>query len=277
MITESTTVQVHSLASGSSGNAVLITSDERGLLIDAGISGRALSAGMRARGIRADQLDGVLLTHEHDDHMRGAEQICKKMNAPIIANRATLEAANRRAELAIVQELASGDEVALGPFVARSFRVPHDAAEPVGYVVSVHGIRIACVTDAGRVTRSMREALKGAHLCIIESNHDVDWLMRGPYPHTMKARIAGENGHLSNKDAVELMHGRLEEDGPCAFWLAHLSDVNNSPRFARKFVLNELKSRTSTPFNMEIALRDRPSVSWRLGATAVQRSLFGEW
>src|SRR5689334_12625100 len=98
MITDSSTVQVHCLASGSSGNAVLITADERGLLIDAGISGRALSGCMRARGIRADQLEGVLLTHEHDDHMRGAEQICKRMSAPIIANRATLAAANMRAE-----------------------------------------------------------------------------------------------------------------------------------------------------------------------------------
>ena len=267
-------LEVHSLASGSSGNAVLLTAGGRGLLIDAGLPGRTLAAALSARGIRAGTVDGIVLTHEHDDHTRGAGILSARLGCPLVANRATLQAASFRFSLGESIELCSGHEMQLGEFRVRSFRVSHDAAEPVGYVVECAGSRIAYATDTGRVTRGLREAMRGADLCILESNHDVDWLWRGPYSPIMKCRVASDRGHLSNHDAAELLAERLEERGPATIWLAHLSRVNNSPAFARKYALEQIESRTRVPFQLEIALRDRPSVTWRPGAYVLQPTLF---
>jgi len=266
-------LEVHAIASGSSGNAVLVKADGRSLLIDAGVGPRTLLPALQRRGVAPDTLDGVLLTHEHDDHLRGAAAVSARLRAPVLANRATLQASGDRLELSRTQEMETGDEVALGRFVVRSFPVPHDAAEPVGYVVEFNGIRIAYATDAGCPTDDLRAALRGAHLCILESNHDLDWLWRGPYPQMMKERIAGDRGHLSNLDAVTLIAERLEADGPTCFWLAHLSAVNNSPAFARRFANREIAARTRVLYRLEIALRDRPSVVWQPGS-AVQLNLF---
>ena len=262
------------MASGSSGNAVLVKAGGRALLIDAGLSGRALGSALSARGIRAGMLDGILLTHEHDDHLRGAAVISERFRCPILANRATLEAASLRCEIPHSQEMDSGSQMGLGDFIVRSFRVSHDAAEPVGYVVEACGSRIAYATDTGCVTPALREALKKADLCILESNHDLDWLLRGPYPPIMKRRVASELGHLSNSDASDLLADRLEEDGPTAIWLAHLSRVNNSPALARKSALELIGARTRVGFHLEVALRDRPSASWSPAKRPVQLALF---
>ncbi len=267
-------IEVHSLASGSSGNAVLIRADGRGLLIDAGLSARTLGAALHARGIAPHALDGILLTHEHDDHFRGASRLSARMHCAVVANRATLQAADTRTELGLVKELPTGGEIALGPFRARSFCISHDAAEPVGYVVEVGGVKVAYATDCGCPCAPLREALRGADLCILESNHDREWLRRGPYPPHMKARVASDLGHLSNEDAAGLIAERLEENGPATVWLAHLSAVNNSPSFARRYMLAELSARTLVPCVLEIALRDRPSVVWTPGRVPVQPSLF---
>jgi len=267
-------LEVHSLASGSSGNAVLVKGGGRGLLIDAGVSGRTLAAAMSARGMRIGMLDGIVLTHEHDDHLKGAAIISARFGCPLIANRATLQAASYRLSLGESIELESGDEMQVGDFRVRSFRVSHDAAEPVGYLIEYWGHRIAYATDTGSVTRGLREALGGAQLCIVESNHDLDWLWRGPYTPIMKSRVASDRGHLSNREAAQLLAERLEERGPTTIWLAHLSRVNNSPAFARKYALEQIESRTRVPFELEIALRDRPSVSWRPGAYVLQPTLF---
>lgn len=267
-------LEVHALASGSSGNAVLVVCDGRGLLIDAGVGVRTLAPALFRRGIAAGRLEGVLLTHEHDDHLRGAAPISARLGAPIVANRATLQAAANRTDLGRTRELPCGDEAALGPFTVRSFRVSHDAAEPVGYVVEADGCRIAYATDVGCPSDDLRVALRGASLCILESNHDLEWLRRGPYPPHMKARVASDTGHLSNGDASELIVERLEDGGPTTFWLAHLSAVNNSPALAKRFHAAQIAARTRTACLLEVALRDRPSVSWQPGRQAMQLSLF---
>ena len=267
-------LEVHSLASGSSGNAVLVKANGRAIMIDAGLSGRAIASALSARGIRAGMLDGILLTHEHDDHLRGAAIVSARYGCPVVANRGTLQAASYRLDIGDTRELDTGDEVRLGEFSARSFAVSHDAAEPVGYVINISGSRIAYATDTGCVTPELKAALRGAELCVLESNHDLEWLLRGPYPPMMKRRVASERGHLSNHDAAELLAGRLEEDGPATIWLAHLSKVNNSPALARKFAVDQISSRTRVPFRLEIALRDRPSVSWTPTRSPMQLSLF---
>jgi phosphoribosyl 1,2-cyclic phosphodiesterase len=267
-------VEVHALASGSSGNSVLVMAGGRGLLIDAGLGPRTLMPALARREIGVDRLDAILLTHEHDDHLRGAPAVSSRLRSPIVANRATLSAACVRTELRRTVELPTGSEARFGEFCVRSFRIDHDAAEPVGYVVEVCGHRIAYATDVGCPCDGLREALRGASLCILEANHDLAWLRRGPYPPHMKERVASDQGHLSNADAATLLAERIECDGPTCVWLAHLSAVNNSPSFARRFVNDAVRAATKTPFALDIALRDRPSVQWRPGRMATQLSLF---
>jgi phosphoribosyl 1,2-cyclic phosphodiesterase len=267
-------VTVHALASGSSGNAMLIQAGGSSLLIDAGIGVRSLSAMLAKRGVSDGRLDAILLTHEHTDHSIGAGPMARRCGAPIVANRATLDAYAERDELGFDSaELATGGEMTIGAFVVRSFPVPHDAVEAVGYVLECGPTRIAYFTDAGSRTPAMAEALRRASLAVVEANHDLEWLLRGPYTREMKARVASPTGHLSNADCADLIAERLEEGGPLCVWLAHLSRVNNSAALARRSVGARIASATPVPFHLDVALRDQPSVSWRSGARAVQLSL----
>src|SRR5690349_14547475 len=185
-------VEVLSLASGSSGNAMLVRAGNQYLLVDAGLSARTLSGLLHRRGVSPDSLAGILLTHEHDDHLRGLAGVSKRFLSPVVANRATLQAASDRIELEAIVELETNGETAIGPFTVRSFPVSHDAAEPVGYTVTAESVTIMYATDVGCPNDELRAAMRRASLCILESNHDVEWLRRGPYPQFMKARVASD-------------------------------------------------------------------------------------
>ena len=265
---------MHSLASGSSGNAMLVQGGGTNLLIDAGIGVRSLAAMMAKRGVVDGKLDAVLLTHEHTDHSIGAGPIARRTGAPLVGNGATLGAYAERDPLGFgTIEMATGAEITVGAFAVRSFPVPHDAVEAVGYVLECGSTRIAYFTDAGCRTQAMRDALWGANLAVVEANHDLEWLRRGPYAPEMKARVASATGHLCNDDCADLIAERLEEGGPLSLWLAHLSRVNNSVSLARRSVRERIVQQTRVPFHLDIALRDQPSISWRSGARAVQLSL----
>lgn len=267
-------LEVQALGSGSSGNATLLRAGSRCLLIDAGIGPRRLAPWLHHRGVLPGCLDAILVTHEHADHVCAVQAVAKRWEAPVVANRATLEALCAKWEPARVVELATGSQAAIGPFRVRSFPVPHDAADPVGYVVQAGSVRVAYATDLGCVTVPVVEALRGAQLCIVEANHDLQWLLRGPYPPFMKERIASDAGHLSNAAAAELIAGRLDEGGPAAVWLAHLSAVNNSVALALRTVRQEISRRVRVDVALDVALRDQPSVCWRPGLTAVNGRLF---
>ncbi len=267
-------VTVHSLASGSSGNAMLVQAGSTNLLIDAGIGVRSLAAMIARRGVVDGKLDAVLLTHEHTDHSIGAGPISRRTGAPLVGNRATLSAYEERDALGFgATETATGGEITVGAFAVRSFPVPHDAIEAIGYVLECGRTRIAYFTDAGCRTPDMTEALRGASLGVVEANHDLEWLLRGPYTPEMKARVASPTGHLSNADCADLIAERLEEGGPLCLWLAHLSRINNSVSLARRSVRERILKQTRVPFHLDIALRDQPSISWRSGSRAVQLSL----
>lgn len=267
-------LRVHALASGSSGNACLIQTGNTHVLIDAGVPVRTLAGHLAKRGVRAADLTAILLTHEHTDHSSGAGAMARRCSAPIVANTATLKAYAQRDALPFTtQELPTGGECGIGTLGVRSFAISHDAVEPVGYVIEAGAWRIAYVTDVGCITPDLKEALRGAHLAIVEANHDLRWLERGPYTPEMKARVASPTGHLSNDDCADLLAERLETDGPCCVWLAHLSRVNNSPSLAKRAVLERVACQTRTPVWLEIAQRDHPSAFWRPGMHAVQPAL----
>ena len=267
-------LRVYSLSSGSSGNAMLVQAGDTNLLIDAGLPLKKLSPQLGKHGVRLPDLHGILLTHEHPDHCSGAGPMARRTGAPLIANAATLEAYAHRDELAFgTRTIPTGGEIGVGCIGVRSFPVPHDAVEPVGYVLVAGRHQITYFTDAGSRTSEMQAALKGANLAIVEANHDLDWLLRGPYTESMKARVASDTGHLSNLDCAAMIAERLEEDGAMCVWLAHLSRVNNSPSLAKRSVNLRVTRQTNVPFTLEIALRDHPSISWRAGEKAVQLSL----
>lgn len=220
------------LASGSLGNAALVSCGDTHILLDAGISAKRITAGLATLGIQPYQLSAILLTHEHSDHVFGLRVLCKKAGAPIYATRPTCREWYRKNRCDEVRDLfqpqEAGSGVQIGSMWVESFSTPHDAAGSVGYSISGEGGRIALCTDLGYVTQTVRQAVKGCDLLVCETNHDVDWVRTGPYSYYLKQRILGDYGHLSNESGAELAAFAVES-GTRTVVLAHLSQTNNTP------------------------------------------------
>jgi len=238
------TLRVVVLGSGSGGNAVVVESGAGRLLIDAGFSRRELERRLRQVGIEPPGIDAVVLTHEHEDHVRGAARFAGKHRIPIYATPGTLEATDlRRSTAAPVCVLASGEPRSIGGFQVQPFAVPHDAREPVGLVVEdAAGRRVGLVADLGCRSRLAWGRLRDLDLLLIETNHDLEMLRSGPYPWWLKQRIASAHGHLSNRAAAEGMP-ELLSDRLRWIVLYHLSRTNNLPALALAAVQEELAAR----------------------------------
>lgn len=216
------------LASGSSGNAILVRTSEYAFLVDAGLSAREIIARLDAFEISPSELIGIVLTHEHSDHIRGVGPLARRFGLPVWTNRATLEAGRE-----VLGKLPSWTEVTMGiPFKIGNislepFSIPHDAADPFGLTLkSTRGYSVGLATDMGFVTQLVRAHLQGLNGLILEFNHDLSMLLEGPYPWPIKQRIRGKLGHLSNKDAATLLG---EITTPDLEWVvcAHISQQNN--------------------------------------------------
>ncbi len=253
---------------------MLVRAGDTNILIDAGLTVRALANALAKKGVAASELHGILLTHEHSDHSCGAGGLARRHGTPIVANTATFQAYTQRDALPFMaKELDTGGTTAIGCIGIRSFAVSHDAAEPVGYVLNIGATQITYFTDTGCVTEAIREAIRDADLAVVEANHDLDWLRRGPYPEHRKVRVASDTGHLSNVSCADLLAERLEARGALSVWLAHISRVNNSPALAKRSVQQRVAQQTRVPFSLEAALHDQPSVSWSPCKQAVQLAL----
>lgn len=278
MVQYAVSFSVHALASGSSGNSTLIAHRAAGratyLLIDAGLTVRGMQSALARFGIHPDMLSGIVVTHEHADHSRSVYSIGRKFGVPIVANERTLSSVIGTDREIAHQALATGGRARFGPVEIETFPVPHDAADPVGVNVYADGFKVSQVTDAGCITPAMRDATRSANLMILEANHDVYRLRTGPYPDILKRRILSDHGHLSNETAVKFLVEHLIDNGPSAFWLAHLSKTNNLPKLALSYARATLTMATRCPFVLDIALRDRPSATWSAGENALQLSLF---
>ena len=267
---------VHALASGSSGNATLVRAGETAILIDAGIGLRRLAFALKALGLELGDLSGVVVTHEHMDHIQSAHALSKRHGVPLVASERTLSALYQRRTQSPHQILPVGDRWRVGELAVETFPVPHDAVDPVGVNV-VHapsGQKISHITDAGHVTEAIRRAVRGAHLLVLEANHDVHRLRAGEYPGYLKARILGEQGHLSNEAAVGLLCEHALAHGPHTVWLAHLSKENNTPKLALGYARATVAVETNCPVVFEVAKRDKPSAVWTPGASTLQLRLF---
>jgi len=221
-------VKICSLASGSKGNCLYLETGDTRVLIDAGLSLRETLLRLEACGVDPAGIHAVLVTHEHIDHIRSAGSFSRRFKVPVLASHLLRRKAEKYLAKTQVIEFESG-----GAFVFRGtridpFPITHDACDPVGFVVESTEGRCGSATDLGVVTRLVTEKLRGCRFLNLESNHDPEMLMNGPYPWDLKQRIRSRHGHLSNEESLELLfdlaHGGLE-----ALVMAHLSEVNNHP------------------------------------------------
>jgi phosphoribosyl 1,2-cyclic phosphodiesterase len=237
------------LFSGSSGNASIVCAGDTRILVDCGLTGSTIVAALENVGIDPRTLDGILITHEHSDHINGAGVISRKFNLPIYANQPTwLAMENGLGAIAArnIRMFSTGCDFYIGDINVSPFLIPHDAAEPVGYSIFYHGHKLTIMTDIGYARDSLHEAAEGSQMLLIESNHDVDMLKQGPYSYALKKRILGQRGHLSNDDAG-LMLVKLNRLGVKRAALGHLSRENNREPLALNTVSNILKTHGIMP------------------------------
>ncbi|MDR5675953.1 MAG: MBL fold metallo-hydrolase [Armatimonadota bacterium] len=227
------------LASGSAGNAVWLEAGGTAVLVDAGLSGEALLRRMARAGCSLQALAAVLLTHEHDDHARGAAALARAVGAPVLANEATLRACGLDSS-APCERIANLQPFRVGAWTVEAVPVPHDAADPVAFVLEAAGTRVAVATDLGDVGQALVERAFGCDVVLLEANYDLRLLGVSPYPWFVKNRIVGRYGHLSN-DGAAAAAVRLHAGRPQRFVLLHVSEVNNLAPLARDVVAGALE------------------------------------
>lgn len=252
-------MRVTVLGSGSVGNATLIEADGTALLVDAGFSGRDLEARLRTVGAEPDRLDGIIITHDHGDHTRGMGVLARRFDVPLFLTRRTADACS--ALLTgdeDVHEYASSGRFRIGSLEVDAFLTVHDAADPVAVTVCHPGTgsKVGIATDLGRPTAAVRAALAQSHVLVLEANHDDAMLWRGPYPWSVKQRIASSHGHLSNRAAAGLAR-ELHHGGLMAVVLAHLSQHCNDAGLARHEIGRAL-DRLGWSGHLVVAGQDRP-------------------
>ncbi|HXE96012.1 MAG TPA: MBL fold metallo-hydrolase [Dongiaceae bacterium] len=221
-------MKICSLASGSKGNCLYLETGDTRVLIDAGLSLRETLLRMSAVGIDASRINAVLVTHEHIDHIRSAGSFVRKFKVPVFASHLVCVKADKYFSKTQVCEFESGSAFSFRDVRIDPVPITHDSCDPVGFVIESGEGRAASVTDLGIVTRLVTEKLHGCRFLNLESNHDVEMLMNGPYPWELKQRIKSRHGHISNEESLALLH-ELAHDGLEALVMAHLSEVNNHP------------------------------------------------
>lgn len=262
---------LHTLASGSSGNALVISCGETHLLVDAGISCRRITAGLRELGLAPEDLSAVLITHTHADHVSGLQTLLKRTACPICAGeRVCRELAYRYAGIeARLYPLPLCRPEALGDAEVTAFPTSHDAPGSCGFRLDTAAGSIGILTDSGFVTGEAAEILPGVDLAVLEANHDIETLRSGPYPFYLKQRILGEQGHLCNEDAARFAV-TLAESGTAELILAHLSRENNTPAMALRAVETALSAAGLAP-RLSAAPRETLSGAHTLSGRAVCR------
>ncbi|MGI6727077.1 MAG: MBL fold metallo-hydrolase [Anaerovoracaceae bacterium] len=232
-----------SFSSGSSGNCYMVKTKETALLIDAGISAKKIFAGLEQTDTNKEELTGLLVTHEHSDHVRSLGTVLKRQkDLSVYANEKTLYALEKTVEPIRSKPFKNGKPFTIGDISVKAFQVSHDAADPVGYSFYADGKQISIVTDTGCIREEMIHEVVDADILVLEANHDVNMLKIGRYPWFLKQRILGEKGHLSNETAgkflVKLLSKQIKER---RILLAHLSHQNNFPEMAFQTVKNILE------------------------------------
>ena len=254
-----------SLYSGSSGNSIFIASDNAKVLIDAGLAGKKIDDALKHIGEESSSIDGIFITHEHMDHIKGVGVLSRKYDIPIYANDntwAVMEKNIGKIKEHNIRIMDRRSSITINDLEIRSFNIPHDAIAPVGYTVSYAGKNASVVTDFGVFTEEIRDNIIDSDIILLESNHDVNMLRMGPYPYKLKLRVLGENGHLSNEDCGSAIVSLLKNDKKKQIVLGHLSGTNNHPDLAYQTVVDVLSANGIRPGDdviLQLASRHNPS------------------
>lgn len=253
-------IRLCSLSSGSSGNCVFVGSENSGVLVDCGVSGKEILGNLNNIGVCSSTIKGILVTHEHSDHIKSIGIISRKLNIPIYAN---INTWNSMADLIgkvkteNIKYFAVGEEMEIGGMGVRSYSIPHDAVDPVGFCFHEGNRKVSIATDLGYFSDTVRENISGSDMVLLESNHDIEMLKMGRYPYFLKRRILGEHGHLSNEAAGHAVY-ELLQTGVREVLLGHLSKENNFPELAYetvKGILEEKKVKVNVDIRLELAPR----------------------
>ncbi len=260
-------MELCSIASGSSGNCIYVGTDATHLLVDAGISGKKTEYGLNSIGQSLKNMDGILITHEHSDHICGLGVLSRKYHIPIFATKKTIEAINTCSSLGKIDSdlfvpIEADEAFRIKDITIEPMHTSHDAIDPVAYRMRYEDKKIAIATDLGTYNDYTVECLKGMDLLFLEANHDVNMVQVGPYPYQLKRRILGDRGHLSNELSGQLLK-RIAHDKLQGVVLGHLSKDNNIPELAYETVRVELTMGSEVynecQFPITVAKRDEVS------------------
>ena len=253
-----------SIASGSSGNCIYVGTDNTHILVDAGISAKRIEQGLNEIGVKGSELKGVVITHEHSDHVKGLGILARKHGVPVYATRETLEEMEDKKYLGeypkeLLNPILPDVEFSVGDMVIKPFSIDHDAANPVAYRIQSGGKSVAVATDMGHFDQYIIEHLRNLDGLLLESNHDVRMLETGPYPYYLKRIILSDHGHLSNDNAGRLLNYILHDNLKHIF-LGHLSKENNYEELAFETVRLEIDQGDhgyrASDFSISVAKRD---------------------
>ncbi len=258
-------VQFTILGSGSNGNCAYLETDDTRLLIDAGFSGKQIRERLATIARSPEGLNGILITHEHSDHIQGLVGLASKLNLPIYCNRLTKEAIERHTKGRInAQIFITGSTFEVGDVIVDTFSVPHDADDPVGFMLRTPSGNIGFLTDLGHATKLVLERVRSANVLVLETNHDIKMLqedLRRPW--SLKQRILSRHGHLSNEAGAEVaeqvVHAGMEQ-----IYLGHLSRDCNKPELALRAVNERLQKMGATHVRVEATCQKTPSATFQL-------------
>ena len=243
-------MQICMLASGSRGNSIYVSDGKTSILIDAGLSGVEIERRMKSRNLSIENIDGIIVSHEHSDHIQGVGVLARRYKLPVYISPDTYNTAFAQlGSIKHINHFSCGTEFCINQLNIRPFSISHDASDPAGFTIGCNGQKIGVATDLGVATAMVKDHLKNCRCLIIEANHDLLMLEDGPYPWPVKQRVKGRTGHLSNESSRELlmdiMHDKLSQ-----VILAHLSETNNTPEKAFQVVTEHLPD---TRLNVSVA------------------------
>ncbi len=245
------------------GNCLYVESDNTKLLIDAGVSLKKIEKGLDTIDVSPSSIDGILVTHEHSDHIQSLGNLSKKFNLPVFANSETFDAMPKQTDKISTENINKfkiKQKFSINDIEITPFSIPHDAANPCGFNISCNDDKISIATDIGHMTNEILKQLEGSKFVLLESNYDTEVLKLSKYPFSLKQRIAGPNGHLSNEIASKVINYLLHDNLKIAM-LGHLSKESNFPELAYQTVVNELINSNSdvSKLSLSVASRNEPS------------------
>ncbi len=256
----------YSLYSGSSGNSLLVTTENTNILIDAGVSSKKIETALNTLEVDPSSLNGILITHEHSDHVQGLGTFAKKFGIPVFVNKKTLDAMPKQKEKISeenIKFIKIEENFEINDLKIKPFAIPHDAANPCGFNITKDDKKISIATDIGHMTNGILKNLEGSKFVLLESNYDPEVLMYSKYPYILKTRIAGPTGHLSNEAAGKTVSCLLKT-GLNQVMLGHLSKESNFPELAYKTVVEQLISNNYDEDSLRLYIANRDSTSRKI-------------